>query len=114
MSDFYSKHYVVFGGSSGIGKGVALSLAKQGASVTIVGKTEEHLKETFGELNFFLNESQKHAYIQADLSDLSIIPSLVSNFLAVDGFVFSAGILNSKPIQFLEIDEFYYVLGCIT
>ncbi len=39
------KHIIVTGGGSGVGKATARKLVKEGAKVTIVGRTEKHLKE---------------------------------------------------------------------
>ena len=39
------KHIIVTGGGSGVGKATAHRLAKEGAKVTILGRTEEQLKE---------------------------------------------------------------------
>ena len=41
LVDLTGKRAVVVGGTSGIGKGLALRLAKAGASVTIVGRSQE-------------------------------------------------------------------------
>ncbi len=40
------KYAVVTGGSSGIGRGIAMSLANMGAAVTVLGRNEEELKKT--------------------------------------------------------------------
>ena len=39
------KHIIVTGGGSGVGKATAHKLAKEGAKVTILGRTEEQLKD---------------------------------------------------------------------
>ncbi len=41
---------IVTGGGTGIGRGIALSLARAGAQVAVTGRTEEKLQETAGEV----------------------------------------------------------------
>lgn len=48
-----SKNAIVTGGSQGIGKGIAVSLARFGAAVTICGRNEELLKQTQKEIQDF-------------------------------------------------------------
>jgi NAD(P)-dependent dehydrogenase (short-subunit alcohol dehydrogenase family) len=47
---FTDRTYLVTGGGSGIGKGVAAGLAAAGANVTIIGRTAERLASAAGEI----------------------------------------------------------------
>lgn len=58
------KHAVVCGSTQGIGKASAILLAEMGASVTLVARNEEKLKNVLNELKPHAN----HEYIVADFS----------------------------------------------
>lgn len=54
LSDFYnlnSKVALITGGSSGIGKGAAIEMAKQGASIALIGRTLSELEKTGAEIS---------------------------------------------------------------
>jgi 3-oxoacyl-[acyl-carrier protein] reductase len=51
--DFKGKRVVVFGGSRGIGRSIALAFAKDGAGVSICARNKEGLDRTSGELRAF-------------------------------------------------------------
>ncbi|KAJ8878451.1 hypothetical protein PR048_019029 [Dryococelus australis] len=64
-------HVVVTGGSSGIGKCVAIEVARRGAHVTLVARDVEKLEATKVEVikNFLYPEKQKVQYVSLDVSD---------------------------------------------
>ncbi len=64
--DLTDKNALVCGSTAGIGKAVAKQLAKMGATVTLVARDEEKLKETLIELHH--EQGQKHNYFVADFS----------------------------------------------
>lgn len=53
LVDLTGKRAVVVGGTSGIGKGIALRLAKAGASVTIVGRSQERAADIIKQMQQF-------------------------------------------------------------
>ncbi|MDX1462622.1 MAG: SDR family oxidoreductase [Marinirhabdus sp.] len=65
--DLTNKNALVCGSTAGIGKAVAKQLAKMGATVTLVARNEEKLKETLIELHH--DKGQKHNYFVADFSN---------------------------------------------
>lgn len=65
--DLTNKNALVCGSTAGIGKAIAKLLAKMGATVTLVARNEEKLKETLIELHH--EQGQKHNYFVADFSN---------------------------------------------
>lgn len=94
------KSILVTGASSGIGRATAIECAKLGAKVIITGRNEEHLKDTFGEL-----DGEGHLMIPADLSDDSGIHELVKDMPQVNGIVHAAGISERVLFQFVKRDK---------
>ena len=62
------KNALVGGSSRGIGLAVARQLAKSGASVTLMARREEKLREITASLDIIF-PSQKHQYLVVDFSD---------------------------------------------
>lgn len=62
-----NKNAMVCGSTAGIGKATAIRMAEMGATVTLVARDEEKLKETLIELPH--EEGQKHNYFVADFTD---------------------------------------------
>lgn len=74
-----NKNALVGGASAGIGRATALELAKLGANVTLVARTEAKLKETLASLD--TSQGQQHHYLTADFDDSQILLSRVSEYL---------------------------------
>lgn len=95
---FQGKHYLVSGGSSGIGKSIAIYLDQLGAKVSIVGRNEDRLIDTISSMK---NANGK--YYKCDLSDLKRIDTLVDQIFVdggkIDGFVHCAGIVEFRPLK---------------
>lgn len=102
---FDSLHAVVTGGSRGIGQAVARRLAAQGASVTVVGRTEAPLRALADELA----EAQRrpmHAAV-ADVTDAGAVARAIASAREALGpvaiLVNNAGAVESTP--FLRLTE---------
>jgi 3-oxoacyl-[acyl-carrier protein] reductase len=105
--DLTNKNALVCGSTAGIGKASAKQLAAMGATVTLVARNEEKLKETLIELPF--EAGQKHNYFVADFSDPDDVKKKVS--LAVEDKTFHILVNNTGgpkggPIFEAETDEF--------
>jgi 3-oxoacyl-[acyl-carrier protein] reductase len=73
------KKAFVCGSTQGIGKAAALELAALGASVVLLSRNEESLKQVMQELK--TNAGQQHDYITVDFSDSSKLKIKVSSYL---------------------------------
>ena len=79
MIDLTGKRALVCGSTQGIGKASAIVLAKQGASITLVARNEEALKETLKELP--VSAKQNHDYIVADFNQPEALKKSVEAYL---------------------------------
>jgi NAD(P)-dependent dehydrogenase (short-subunit alcohol dehydrogenase family) len=71
---------LVVGGTSGIGRGMAMKLAQENISVVIVGRNEESGKEIIEEMRA-LNNNQKYEFEKCDVQELSNVNKLSEDFL---------------------------------
>ena len=90
------KTILVTGASSGIGRQIAMDIAKMGGELIITGRNETALKETF-----YLLEGKGHTMLIADLTDENQIEAISSETSKLDGVVLSAGVSDPFPIKYL-------------
>ncbi len=87
---------LVTGGNAGIGKGISLAMAKEGAKVAICGRNEQTLKETVQEIEELGTEALA---VKADVSSSKEVKTLFSEVLGrfgtLDILVNNAGIFRS-------------------
>ena len=95
---------VVTGGSSGIGKSIAILFAKEGADVVIISRKEEALKEVC-KLN-----PKKITYVAGDITKTEVIKKLVeyvkNKFGKLDILVNNAGWCPVQPLKELKIEDY--------
>lgn len=85
------KTILVTGGSSGIGRGIAIGCSKAGANVIIVGRNEAKLQETIQSM-----AGEGHQYIIGDLTKEDDITEIVDQLPKLNGVVHCAGIGHRK------------------
>ncbi len=73
------KKAVVCGSTQGIGKAIALKLAHQGASITLLSRDEDKLKKTLNQLS--ISNDQIHDYIVSDFNNLEDLKIKFKNYL---------------------------------
>jgi short-subunit dehydrogenase len=104
MASFSNQTAVITGGSSGIGKALALALAAQGAKLCLVGRHAERLKAVAG---ICRAKSPKVVECQVDLTNnpriRDLARSLERNFESIDLLVHSAGIISIGPVESADV-----------
>lgn len=97
---------VVTGGSSGIGRAMAVALGRAGARIVLVARRAQPLDEVIGELRKYGAEG--HA-ISADLADRvavgRAIDKVLAEYGAPDVLVNSAGINRRPPMNELTVED---------
>jgi NAD(P)-dependent dehydrogenase (short-subunit alcohol dehydrogenase family) len=81
------KTILVTGASSGIGRGIAVTCSKMGATVILNGRNQLKLDETLA-----LLEKGDHRLIAADLTNIDSVARMIAELPALDGVVHCAGI----------------------
>ncbi|XP_012672978.1 3-ketodihydrosphingosine reductase [Clupea harengus] len=105
-------HVVVTGGSSGIGKCIAIECYKHGAFITLVARDESKLLQAKKEIeNFAINDKQVVLCISVDVSKdyrqvESVIKQAQEKLGPVDMLVNCAGSALSAKFEEVEVDRF--------
>lgn len=94
------KTILVTGGSSGIGKGIAIECSKMGAKLVVTGRNEERLNQTLN-----LLEGNGHLSIVADLNKQEYLDRLLAETPVIDGLVLNAGMVIKSPVKFVSQDK---------
>ena len=81
------KTILVTGASSGIGRGIAVTCSKMGATVILNGRNRIKLGDTLSQL-----EEGDHKMVAADLTDGESVSMMVKDLPEIDGVVHCAGI----------------------
>lgn len=107
--DLKGKNAFVCGGSKGIGFAAAQMMAQAGASVCIVSRSEESLKNALNRLD--TSNGQRHRYLAVDFSDYRQVKNIVSKHLqqidySYDILVNNTGGPPAGPIAAAKEDEF--------
>jgi NAD(P)-dependent dehydrogenase (short-subunit alcohol dehydrogenase family) len=99
MREVTGKIAVITGGSSGIGRGIALAFARAGMKVVITGRRSDHLEETAA---IFAEQGLEVHPMQVDVTDLAAMQAaadeVVQRFGRVDVLVNNAGIGLTGPV----------------
>lgn len=101
-----NKYALVCGSTAGIGKATAMSLAAEGATVTLIARNEDKLKTVLAELP----QHRNHDYIVADFSNPEELKAKVSEYVSnKHGFhilVNNTGGPKGGPVFTAELNEF--------
>jgi 3-oxoacyl-[acyl-carrier protein] reductase len=108
-----NKVALVTGSSRGIGRAIALELAKRGFSVVI--NNDEKPQEKVEVMNEIKKIGQRAIYIQADVSDPDqveeMIERVLNDFCRIDVLVNNAGVVMDKKLENMSIEQWNRVLS---
>lgn len=114
MKRLANKAAIVTGGGTGIGRGIALALAGEGARLVICGRRKEPLDELAHEIRQAGQEAGEILAIQADVSDEAQVEGLVNTTLeafgSVDILVNNAGIGGGDRIHIQGVSDWDRVI----
>jgi len=112
MPRLEGKVAIVTGGGSGIGRGVALALAEEGARVVVCGRRNEKIEET---VEAIWQAGGGATAVQADVSDEADVDNLVRTTLEtygqIDILVNNAGVFESAPLHEAHPDSWERVMA---
>ncbi len=116
MNDLSGQTAVVTGGSTGIGLGIARSLAAAGCRVMLVGRNAERLDRASSDLS---TANAQIATVAADVSLEADVQRVFAEtdqvFGPVDLLVNNAGAFDGGPVEDLSFEAWNRVLGaCLT
>ncbi|APM38917.1 non-ribosomal peptide synthetase [Clostridium kluyveri] len=101
-----NKSVIVTGGGRGIGKTIAIEMAKEGAEIAIISRTAGELEETAAEIKRI---GSKVITITADISSYNAMENAVkkiaSEFGKIDVLVNNAGITKMAPFTDIKEEE---------
>jgi 2-keto-3-deoxy-L-fuconate dehydrogenase len=109
MFSLQQKHAVVTGAGSGIGRAVAMLLARQGAQVTIVDINQAQANEVVKEIE---GEGGQAAAGTADVSDQQQVSALFAGLERIDILINSAGVSHigtAESTSEADFDRLYKV-----
>jgi NAD(P)-dependent dehydrogenase (short-subunit alcohol dehydrogenase family) len=103
QSNLEGQRALVTGATSGIGRAVALQLARDGAEVVVHGRDATRGAETVEEIT---STGGKASFVAADLSDAADVQRLANEVGDVDILINNAGIALFAPTAELEVSAF--------
>ncbi|OLS21114.1 MAG: Bacilysin biosynthesis oxidoreductase YwfH [Candidatus Heimdallarchaeota archaeon LC_3] len=102
------KHALVAGSTQGIGLAVALELAQQGATVTLIARNQEKLSEIKDKLP--RPDNQIHKFVTADFSKPTFIKELIANYISnnksIDILINNTGGPPAGPVTESKVEDF--------
>ena len=100
MTPIHEQTVLVTGATDGLGKGVALDLARRGATVLVHGRDAARIAQTVGEIARASPRGAVRSY-RADFASLAEVRAMAADLVAnerrIDGLVNNAGIGTTVP-----------------
>ncbi len=106
---------IITGSSSGIGRGVALAFAREGAAVVVNYPDTSQQANAQAVLDEIASNGGKALMVQADVSSVTDVDKLIASTLAefsrIDILVNNAGIAAAAPVQDIPIEQWDRVIA---
>lgn len=102
-------HIVVTGGGRGLGRGIAVSVARAGATVTVVSRSVQQLESTADIITAHGGLCHTHAADVADHDQADRHIASISDIAPIDGIVHAAGVQVRKPAVEVTPADWRYV-----
>jgi len=113
MSRLGNRIALVTGASSGIGKGIAIAFAREGANIVVADKSVE--KQAADVLAGIREHGRDSLFVQTDVSDERSVKQMaeaaIAKFGRVDILVNNAGIFTESLIENLSIEDWDRVVN---
>ncbi len=111
---FTGKIAIVTGGAKGLGREIALTLAKEGASVVIADKDIKNSESTVKEI-IKANGPRTAMFVYTDVTNEAAVKSLIDytvlQYGGLDVFVNNAGIIKASGIDDTSVADFEKILS---
>jgi 3-oxoacyl-[acyl-carrier protein] reductase len=103
---------VITGGGTGIGKGIALALAREGVNVVICGRRAEPLQATVAEIQ---TEGDTAVWVQADMSVVDdvnrVVETALANFQTIHILINNAAIADDGYLHELSPEAWDQIMA---
>ena len=113
MSRLKDRIALVTGAASGIGKGIAIAFAREGANIVVADKSGE--KQAADVLAGIREHGRDSLFVQTDVSDERSVKRMaeaaIARFGRVDILVNNAGIFTESLIENLSIEDWDRVVN---
>ena len=104
-----NKTALVTGSTAGIGLAVAASLAGEGATVIINGRTEERVKEAISQIHS-QSPNAKLEPLPADISASTAVAAAIKKYPKLDILINNVGIGELKPFEEICDDDWFRLI----
>lgn len=106
MDSFAKKNVVITGAAQGIGKELAVLLAREGANLAIIDINEKLLTQTREELSGYGTDVRSYVCNLANIDEIiNVTDTIKSEFSKIDILVNNAGIISGKYISDLSYED---------
>ena len=112
LFDLSGKTALVTGSVAGLGKAMAMALARQGATVILNGRSDEHLEATHREFSGLGLSAHKACFDTCNLDAAASRLKAINNDLgAIDILINNVGYRDRKPVQDFAVGDMEKMLA---